>query len=44
MVSPRGSAEGLNGLDISENQTFVLKKVNNIWKIQLLYINKIDIG
>jgi len=44
MVSPRGTAEGLSGLDVYENQTFVLKKINNVWKIQLLYINKIDIG
>lgn len=44
MVSPRGTAEGLDGLDIYENHTFVLKKIDNVWKIQLLYINKIDIG
>ena len=44
MVSPKGRGEGLDGMDIWQNHTFVLKRIGDEWKIQLLYINQIDVG
>ena len=44
MVSPKGRGEGLDGMDIWQNHTFALKRIDDKWKIQLLYINQIDVG
>jgi len=40
LISPKGK----EGMDVWENHTFCLKKVDDVWKIQLLYINIIDVG
>lgn len=44
MLIPKGKGEGLGAMDIWENHTFIMKKIGEAWKIQLLYINQIDVG